>query len=298
MKLRVRLFVGVAVAALGSASLVFTGGVPTASAGSDPVARLAPSQGQMLPAPLPPGAATARAVKGYSKIGSFNWSGYAQGDSGGTYKAIRETWTVPTVDTKLAGNQYSSDWVGIGGLGDSTLVQAGTEADNVGGKAKYDAWTEILPAAEVVIKGLTIRPGDKIMTTVEEIKSRTWQLTVADLTTGRSGGKTVTYGSSGASAEAIHERPCIADGCTSTSDLATLSRTTNVRFDPGAFSTAAPGTFVWKPLLRPPTGAILDEIIMVNDSHAADIATPSKPDADSDGFTVADGSKAPPAPKS
>ena len=296
MQLRVRLFGAVAVAALGSASLLFAGAVASAYAASGP--RPAPSVGQMLPAPLPPGAVTAPVVRGYSKIGSFNWSGYAQHDPGGTYKAIRDTWTVPTVNTKLAGNQYSSDWVGIGGLSDSTLVQAGTEADNIGGKAKYDAWTEILPAAEVVIPGLTIKPGNKIMTRVEEITAGTWTMTVDDLTTGKSGGKTVTYSSSGASAEAVHERPCIADGCTSTADLATLSHTTNVRFDPGDFSTAAPGTLVWDPLLTPATGATLDEIIMVNDSNTAHIATPSKPDSDSDGFTVAYGSKAPPPPSS
>jgi Peptidase A4 family len=298
MQLRVRLFGGVAVAALGSASLLLAGAVASAVAASGPGARLDPSVGQMLPAPLPPGAATAPAVRGYSKIGSFNWSGYAQGDSGGTYKAVRDTWTVPTVNTQLAGNQYSADWVGIGGLRDSTLVQAGTEADNIGGTARYDAWTEILPAAEVVIPGLTIKPGNKIMTTVEEIKAGTWTMTVDDLSTGKSGGKTVTYSSSGASAEAVHERPCITDGCTSTSDLATLSHTTNVRFDPGDLSTAAPGTFVWDPLLTPAKGATLDEIIMVNNSGTAHIATPSKPDSDSDGFTVAYGSKPPPPPKS
>jgi hypothetical protein len=48
-------------------------------------------------------------------------------------------------------------------------------------------------------------------------------------------------------------------------------------FDSGAFSTAAPGAFVWKPPLKPSTGAILDESHIVNDSHTADIAT-LKPD--------------------
>jgi Peptidase A4 family len=296
MQLRVRLFGTVAVAAMGGASLVLAGGAASASAASGP--RLAPSVGRMLPAPLARGGVTAPAIRGFSKIGSFNWSGYAQHDSGGTYKAIRATWTVPKVTTKLAGNQFSSDWVGIGGLSDSTLVQAGTEADNIAGKARYDAWTEIIPAPEVVIPGLTIKPGDTIMTTVQEISAGTWSMTVDDLTTGKSGGRTVGYSSSGASAEAVHERPCILDGCTSTSDLATLSRTTRVTFDPGNFSTAAPGTLVWNPLLTLAAGATLDEIIMVNNSNTAHIATPSKPDSDSDGFTVADGKKAPPAPTS
>jgi|ERR1022692_5969 hypothetical protein len=295
MQLRARLFGTAAVAVLGSAALAIAGGAVSASAASGPAAR--PAVGRMLRAPLRPGA-TARAVRGYSQIGSYNWSGYAQSDSNGTYKAIKDTWTVPTVNTTLSGDQYSSDWVGIGGFSDSTLVQAGTEADNIGGTAKYDAWTEILPASEVVIPGLTIKPGNKIMTTVEETKTGTWKMTVDDLTTGKSGGKTVSYSSSGASAEAVHERPCIADGCTSVNDLATLTKTNNVTFDPGDFSTAKPGTFVWDALLKPASKATLDEIFMLNNTDTADIASPSKPDSDSDGFTVAYGSKSPAPPKS
>ncbi len=67
------------------------------------------------------------------------------------------------VDTGLSGKQYSSDWVGIG-EGNSTsgdLVQDGTEADNIGGKDKYDAWTEILPATQITISGLTIKPATR-----------------------------------------------------------------------------------------------------------------------------------------
>ncbi len=303
MQVRAKLLGSCAVAMMTGAALVLGAGAASASAASgrpasarpatSPAARSRPAVGRMLRAP----GRTARAVRGVTSLQSFNWSGYAQSDSNGTYKAVQDTWTVPTV-TKLAGSQYSSDWVGIGGFSDGTLVQAGTEADNIGGTLHYDAWTEILPAAEVVIPGLAIHPGNKIKTTVVETSAGVWKMTVQDLTTKRSGGRTVHYSSSGASAEAIHERPCIADGCTSTSDLAALAKTTNVTLDPGGFSTAAPGTPVYRALLKPATGATLNKIAMINNAGTAVIAAPSSADTDGDGFTVAYGSKAPAPPKS
>jgi hypothetical protein len=293
MQVRGKFLSGATVAALAGGALVFGGGAASASPVSGQAARPAPAVGRMLRAP----GRTARAISGTTALQSFNWSGYAQSDANGTYKAVEDTWTVPTV-TKLAGSQYSSDWVGVGGFNDGTLVQAGTEADNVGGTVKYDAWTEILPAAEVVIPGLTIKPGNKIKTTVQETSAGVWKMTVQDVTTGKSGGRTVHYSSSGASVEAIHERPCIADGCTSVSDLAALAKTTNVTLDPGELSTAAPGTPVYRPLLKLATGATLNEISMINNAGTAVIAAPSSADTDGDGFTVAYGSKAPAPPKS
>jgi hypothetical protein len=245
--------------------------------------------GCMLPAPTPPGARPA--VPGIAAAYSYNWSGYQQTTgTRGTYTAVRDYWTVPTVNTAPSGDQYSSDWVGIGGATDSSLVQDGTEADHIGGTAHYDAWTEILPAGEVVITGLAIHPGDKIEGLVQETSAGTWQLTVYDLTTGQHGGRTVTYSSSGLSAEAIHERPLAGGG------LSVLAATTNVTFEPGAYTTSAPGTQSWQPLLSPAAGATVDEDFMVSNSGTTVIAAPSAGDPYHDGFRVADGATSPPAP--
>jgi hypothetical protein len=250
----------------------------------------APALGRMIRGKAPSGAA-AQAVRGATKAFSFNWSGYAQSTTHkGTFKAVRDFWRVPTVNTNASGKQYSADWVGIGGFSDTTLVQAGTEADNISGTAKYDAWTEIIPAPAVVISGLAIRPGDRMEGVVKETTAGTWKMTVIDLTTGKSGSRTVTYNSSGKSVEAIHERPQVGGR------LATLAKTSNVTFDPGSFSTATPGTVSWKPLLQAASGATINEIFMVNNSGTV-IASPSAADADSDGFTVADGSTSPSPPK-
>ncbi len=248
-----------------------------------------------LRAPLPPGFAPSAlaAPLRTEQIGSYNWSGYAL--TGGSFHGVIDTWTVPTVDTALSGDQYAADWVGIGGWNDGTLVQAGTEADNVGHKAAYDAWTEILPAAEDPLS-LAIHAGDTITTTVEEIRTNVWEMNVNDETTHQSQERTVDYsGSSHASVEAIHERPCIADGCESVEDLATLSDTANVTFDPGKYGTKA-GKKPKKALLKPTKKQTLHQVFMVNNEGTAIIASPSLPDADKDGFTLAYGPTSPPPP--
>ena len=240
MQFKFRMVGGVAAAVLGSASLMFAAGAASAPVASATGIYHTVALGKMLRAP----GRSVRSVHGTTMVASTNWSGYAQSTStSGEFTAVQDTWTVPTVNTSLSGNQYSSDWVGIGGYSTDDLVQAGTEADNIGGTAKYDAWTEILPASEVVLTGLTIHPGDKIKTTVEETSPGVWKMKVKDKTTGHVGSRTVSYSSSGESVEAIHERPEVGGS------LATLAKTTNVTFDPGKYSTSGPGTPVYEPLL-------------------------------------------------
>jgi Peptidase A4 family len=292
MRLTMRLMAAAAAAVLGGGCLALAAESSGAAAAGGTRARPAPAVGPMIRTTAPTGARV-QAVRGATKTFALNWSGYAQSTTHrGTFKAVRDFWRVPTVNTSASGNQYSSDWVGIGGFGDSTLVQCGTEGDNIGGTAKYDAWTEIIPAPEVVISGLVIKPGDRMKGVVKQTASGSWKITVTDLTTGKSGGRTVKYKSSGKSAEAIHERPEVGGS------LAPLAITSNATFDPGSFSTAAPGTLSWKPLLKAASGATLNEIFMLNNARTKVIASPSVADTDSDGFTVADGSTSPPPPSS
>jgi len=88
---------------------------------------------------------------------STNWSGVA--DTGGRYTAVKGSWKVPTV-MSAPGNRFASDWVGIGGFNTGDLIQAGTSEQFVNGSASYNAWTEIIPAPEVVIPGFAIHAGD------------------------------------------------------------------------------------------------------------------------------------------
>ena len=79
-----------------------------------------------VPAPLGPRGLLSP-LEGTTQVGSYNWSGYGQSAATGTFRAVVDTWTVPTVNTVIAGDQFSFDWVGIGGFTDGTLVQAGAE---------------------------------------------------------------------------------------------------------------------------------------------------------------------------
>jgi hypothetical protein len=300
MDLRLKLVTGIAIAALGSSPLVLAGGAGGAHLAA-PAARSAVHAGGLrMPAPGVAPAVTSGATTSYA----YNWSGYAQTDANGTYKGIADTWTVPTVNTSLSGDQYSSDWVGIDGYSNGNLVQAGTEGDNIGGKAHYDAWTEIIPAAEVVLPGLAIKPGNQIETIVLETSPNAWLMEVENLTTGQSGSRTVHYVTPGASAETVHERPCIAGDCSQLSDLATLSKTGNVTFDPGLYTTSYPpslltantSTVGWSPLLSGAPDAIVYRIFMLNDAASKIIAAPSVRSSDDEGFSIAYGATAPPAP--
>jgi peptidase A4-like protein len=290
VQLRVRLLAVMSVAAVGGGLLAMAGGAAGSTAAAGAQARSHPAVGPMVRVRTLHSATTK--VGAVTQVESSNWGGYAQSATAKSkFKAVKDFWKVPTVNTSASGNQFSADWVGIGGFSDQTLVQDGTEADHVNGHAQYDAWTEIIPAPEVVIKGLAIHPGDRMEGIVQETKPGTWKMTVMDLTTGKSGGRTVQYNSSGKSVEAIHERPEV------NGSLANLAKTNNVSFVPGSFSTAAPGTLSWKPLLKAATGATVNEIFMVNNGGTAVIASPSAPSSKGDGFTMADGSKSPAPPQ-
>jgi hypothetical protein len=135
-----------------------------------------------------------------SALQSSNWSGYAVT---GTFTSATGHWTVPTVSG--SGNHFSSQWVGIDGFNNSNLIQTGTEADVVGGRATYDAWWEILPAAETVITNIAVHPGDSFTGSVAKVSGSTWKITLTDNTTGASFTTNRTYTGPGASAEWIEE---------------------------------------------------------------------------------------------
>jgi len=238
-----------------------------------------------------------QAVRFGAALDSTNWSGYVMVATNGTFTAVQDSWTVPTVTAR--GKKYSSDWVGIGGAvnGDTTLVQAGTEADSLGHRVVvYRAWTEILPAPEVPLT-LAVAPGDRMTVIVQETAPGTWLMQVSDSRSGTQM-RTVSYASSGASAEAVHERPtALVHGHLK---LVTLALTSNVTFDPGYFSTAAPGANTpTDPVLSPLVNTTLYKIIMFKNSRFTKaIATPSIADSDQDGFSVADGAVAPGPPGS
>lgn len=216
-------------------------------------------------------------AKGLFNIGwaASNWSGYAI--SGGTYNDITGTWTVPTVQAS-PGNSYSSSWIGIDGFNNSNLIQTGTEQDYVNGHAQYDAWWEILPAAETVIPSMAVYPGDHMSAHIHNNGNGTWTITLQDLTQNETFSTTQSYSGPGSSAEWIQEAPEV-NGSIST--LANYGQTT---FDPGTVNGGNPG-------LTSSAGGYMIQ-------NGAVVSYPSNPDSDTDGFNAAYGSNQPTPPQS
>jgi hypothetical protein len=206
---------------------------------------------------------------------SSNWSGYAL--SSGTYTQVTAAWTVPTVSPSH-GSTYSSSWVGIDGFNNSDLIQTGTEQDYYQGSAHYDAWWEILPAAETVITGDPVSPGDQMSASIVKNASGTWTITIADATQGWTFSTTQTYSGPGSSAEWIQEAPTIGG------HVATLANYGLATFNPGTANGINPGL------------AAVDGGVMIQ--KRVQVSTPSLPDSDTDGFNVQYGSTIPAAPGS
>src|ERR1700689_2421648 len=100
-------------------------------------------------------AAKATAANGtVSEFPSYNWSGYADSESGTkTVTDISGNWTMPSVTCPTAPYQNSdaflANWVGIDGFNDATVEQLGTGAKCYEGVKYYYVWYEMYPAGTV-----------------------------------------------------------------------------------------------------------------------------------------------------
>ena len=146
-------------------------------------------------------------------VGTFNWGGYVAVSSFSSpqpvFNAINGSWIVQQA-LPSSGPTYSSQWVGIGGFNDQTLIQTGTSSEyntTLPGQPYYYAWYELIPALPVKLP-YPVAPGDSISASVRLINSSNyWNITIRDSTQGWSNSVIVQYSSSQLSAEAIDERP-------------------------------------------------------------------------------------------
>lgn len=135
---------------------------------------------------------------------SNNWAGYAAlSDS---YSGVSATWTVPHSTPTSKVISADAAWVGIGGITKDDLVQAGTQAIIRNGRTQYEAWYELLPGSQLIVP-LTISPGDRVSTSINEAAPDVWRITITNLTTNQAYQTVVPYNSSHSSAEWIVERP-------------------------------------------------------------------------------------------
>jgi hypothetical protein len=152
--------------------------------------------------------------------------------------------------------------------------------------AHYNAWWEILPAAETVIPSITVLPGDSITVSINKGSGSTWTIRLTD--NGQAGHAaqapfvtTQSYTGAGTSAEWILEAPQVGGR------IATLAHYSTTSFDDGTVNGS------------PVVLASGNSGVMVQNN--TQVSTPSSPDSGSpasDGFATAYGSTAPPAPSS
>jgi hypothetical protein len=138
---------------------------------------------------------------------STNWSGYIATAS--QFTGVSAQWVVPTVQPSQA-SQSSSTWVGIDGVSNTSLIQAGTEQDTSDGTTTYYAWYELLPALSIPIE--YVSPGDEMKVSIVEDSPGTWTIVIADLTSGQTVSRSVAYSTPQTSAEWIEEAPTSAAG--------------------------------------------------------------------------------------
>jgi Peptidase A4 family len=204
-----------------------------------------------------------------------NWSGYAI--SGSKLNSITGSWTIQSVAPSKT-STYSSQWIGIDGFSNSSLIQTGTESDFANGRASYRAWWEILPAAETVISSITVLPGDHVSASISQTSGGLWVISITDDTTGQSFSTMQTYSGPQTSGEWIEEAPTIGGRVAS---LANYGLTT---FDPGTLNGQNPQLTVSE------GGVMIQKRIQVS--------TPSAPDGDADGFNMRYGATPPLPPAS
>jgi hypothetical protein len=135
---------------------------------------------------------------------SRNWAGYVA--SSGTFTGVEGAWIVP----QASGWQpfaSGATWVGIGGFNTADLIQTGTqELAAQPGQFEYFAWIETLPEPSQTIP-LAVSPGDLMNASITLQPDGTWQVLLANSTTGQSFEQNISYNSSLASADWIEEDP-------------------------------------------------------------------------------------------
>jgi hypothetical protein len=221
----------------------------------------------------------------------LNWSGYIE--TGGPFSSVMGEWTVPTV----VSDGDTGTWVGIDGNGpNQPLIQTGTEQSDSGGTlgfgggTSYYAWYELLPANPVTIPK-PVSPGDRIIAFVlaggdkppVPNQPTTFWIYMNNVTKNWFWTKSVTYKTPLASAEWIVERPISCLIFNWFCGYSTLANFGTVTFDGEDYTNGL------NPIFSP-----ADEIFMIDGSTT--LASPSAPDADLDGFTVAYGATQPGPP--
>jgi hypothetical protein len=200
-----------------------------------------------------------------------HWSGYIVASDiqnrSSVVSGVSASWTVPEIKPS-ENNTFSGVWVGIGGYGEDTLIQTGTEQECIDGKFAYYAWYELLPDYVVHIPSIHVRAGDTITASISLINENTnmWSIEIADITRNQRFKKTVVYNSSRLSAEWVLERPKV------NGTISTLADFGNVTFTECKASlggvTGTIGNFSYAQLVMHDEGISFVSVSPLNDDGA------------------------------
>jgi len=159
----------------------------------------------------PAGTSCLSGSAGTQDASSGNWSGYVA--QGGPYASVTGTFSVPHTGKYLAGSTLS-EWVGIDGWTDDSLLQAGVdEIPQKSGSALVEPWFEVLPSPQRLVPGVMVRPGDLVTVTLAQAGQQ-WRISLADDSNGEAFNIAVRYEGDLTSAEWIVEANSGPDGST------------------------------------------------------------------------------------
>ncbi len=139
---------------------------------------------------------------------SDNWAGH--GEEGTGFTQVSGSFIVPSVDVGATSSSVVSEWVGIDGMTNHSLLQIGVEElpDPLSpGTFLVQPWWEELPASQVNIPSMSVRAGDLVTADVYQLSGSTWEVSLVDQTNGQSFQRQVTYSGPQTSAEWIVEAP-------------------------------------------------------------------------------------------
>ncbi len=204
---------------------------------------------------------------------SKNWSGFAA--SGGPFTAVSGTFNVPTIATGASTDTETSEWVGIDGVSDATVLQAGVDElyQQSSGQVLVRAWWETYPNP-AQFATLQVAVGDQVTIAIGEQPEGNWLIEIDDKTNGQRFQTSQSYFGQLTSAEWIVEAPSVGPD----EQISTLGQySPNVTFTGLGLSG---------------TGTGVEEIAMVQGAGQVSTPSPLSPA----GFTVAFGGGTPPPP--
>lgn len=174
------------------------------------LARVAAKMARLCPlllfAALLASPAAASAQQAVQLAPSANWAGYVATNA--YYSGVSALIEAPTPNS-LQFLGVVASWVGIGGAQSHDLIQAGVQEINQGPYVTYQAWYELLPAAERAVV-MDIQPGAWVLVDIHEVGFDLWQITIVNGTNVWS--NRFSYASSHTSAEWVVEEPSLASG--------------------------------------------------------------------------------------